>query len=99
MISYFLSSPLLKEINRKVTIVMANLNRLTTEVAELTTVAESAVALINGLSQQIKDAAGDQAKLDELTDKLDAQANSLAAAVAANTPAEEGEDPPADETP
>jgi hypothetical protein len=61
--------------------------RLTEEVEEHTTVAESAITLIKGLSQLIKDAGTDPAKLKALTDKLDAQNAALAAAVSENTPA------------
>lgn len=65
---------------------MADLSALTREVQENGEVAASAVALINGLAQQIRDAAGDQAALDALAADLDAQAGPLADAVAANTP-------------
>lgn len=62
-------------------------NKVESEVTELTTVVDSAVALINGLSQQIRDTAGDAAKANALADTLDKKANELADAVAANTPA------------
>lgn len=80
---------------------MANLTRLTNEIQELTTVVEGATKLISELSQRIKNAGTDEAKLNELTNQLDAQANALAAAVAANTPAEdeEGDQPEGEETP
>lgn len=61
--------------------------RLTEEVEETTTVAESAIVLIKGLSQLIKDAGTDPAKLKALTDKLDAKNAELAAAITENTPA------------
>ena len=60
--------------------------RLTTEVAELRGVNESAVALITGLAAQIRDAAGNEEALNALADSLDAETNRLADAVAANTP-------------
>ncbi len=63
------------------------LDRLTTEVTENADVIASAVTLINGLSQQIRDLQNDPAALAALADKLDAQSNDLAAAVTANTPA------------
>jgi hypothetical protein len=49
-------------------------------------VIDSAIALIAGLAQQIRDAADEPAKLNALADELDAKANVLAAAVQANTP-------------
>ena len=64
----------------------AELERLTTEVTEIGAVVDSAVALINGLAQQIRDLATDPAALNALADELDTKANALAAAVAANTP-------------
>jgi hypothetical protein len=71
----------------KGTLIMADLTRLTQEVAENTTVIESAVTLIEGLAQQIRDNIADQAKLEELADQLDSEANALAAKIAENTPA------------
>lgn len=73
----------------------AALDRLTTEVNENTAVIDSAVTLINGLAQQIRDAVDDPAKLNALADELDAKSNALAAAVAANTPAPPTTEPPA----
>jgi hypothetical protein len=62
------------------------LARLTTEVQEMAGVVDSAVVLIGGLAQQIRDMATDPAALNALADSLDAQASTLAAAVAANSP-------------
>lgn len=62
------------------------LARLQTEVAEMAGVVDSAVALINGLAQQIRDLATDPAALTALADSLDSKAGELAAAVVANTP-------------
>ena len=62
------------------------LARLQTEVTEISGVVDSAVALINGLAQQIRDLAGEPAALAKLADDLDVKAGVLAAAVAANTP-------------
>jgi hypothetical protein len=68
-------------------IVMAkSLERITKEVEEQGDVVQSAATLIEGLAQQIRDAAGDEDKLNQLADKLDAQQQQLAQAVAANTP-------------
>jgi hypothetical protein len=62
------------------------LERLSTEVTEIGTVVDSAIGLINGLAQQIRDLATDPAALNALADSLDSKANELAAAVVANTP-------------
>lgn len=71
-----------------------SLNRLTSEVAENTTVVQSAITLLNNLSQIIRDSVNDPAALNALADQLDTQSNSLAAAITANTPAE----PPGEDT-
>lgn len=67
-------------------IMAGELARLQTEVAEMATVVDSAVGLINGLAQQIRDLATDPAALNALADSLDSKAGELAAAVVANTP-------------
>lgn len=54
------------------------------------TVVDSAVALLSQLSQAIKDAGTDPAKLQALSDAIDAQQSELASAVTANTPAAPG---------
>lgn len=66
----------------------AALDRLTAEVAETKTAVNSVLALVEGLAQQIRDNATDPVALNALADELDAQQAALAAAVAANTPAE-----------
>lgn len=73
-----------------------SLDRLTTEVSENTSVIESAIVLIEGLAQALRDAAADPAAVNALADRLDAQSNALASAVAANTPTPP-EPPPAGE--
>lgn len=75
----------LDRIERKVDNLMANLADLTAKVAELTTVEQSAIALINGLAQQLKDAVGDPAAIQGVIDSLEAGKQALANAVAANT--------------
>lgn len=72
---------------------MADFSGVNTEVARLTDVVSSAVALINGIAAKIDEAvkasdAGDNTALASLSDTLRAQSDSLASAVAANTPAE-----------
>lgn len=78
----------------------AKISALQTDVANLTTVDQSAVALISGLSGQLSFAIqqaksvgmtdGQAAQLDALDQALKGQAQSLAQAVAANTPAAAG---------
>ncbi len=63
----------------------AELDRLTTEVAETRNVVDSAILLIKSLADQIRDNADDPAALNALADTLDAQQADLAEAVAANT--------------
>lgn len=65
----------------------ADLARLTAAVERDETVNQSAITLLNSLSQLIRDNADDPAALNALADKLDAQQQQLADAVVANTPA------------
>lgn len=66
----------------------AELDRLTAEVGEIKTVSDSAIALLDGLSDQIRALQNDPAQLAALADELDAKAAEVAAAIARNTPAE-----------
>jgi len=77
---------------QKVKQMSAELDRVAAEVAQNGEVIDSAVVLLDKLAQLIRDNAGNPAALNKLADDLDASGNKLAAAVAANTPAEE---PPA----
>lgn len=61
--------------------------KLEAEVKETTDLQQSAITLLQGLSQQIKDAGTDAAKLGEITDALDSKNKEFADAIAANTPA------------
>jgi HD superfamily phosphodiesterase len=63
--------------------------RLVDELEENTSVVSSAVALLNSLAQEIRDNAEDEDAINAIADRLDANTNALAQAVAANTPAEE----------
>lgn len=67
-------------------IMAGELQRLQTEVTEMSGVVDSAIGLINGLAQQIRDLANDPAALTAMADELDAKAAALADAVVANTP-------------
>lgn len=61
---------------------------LQAEVAETETVVASAIVLLKGLSERIKEAGTDPVKLRALTSQLDAKNAELAAAIVENTPAE-----------
>jgi hypothetical protein len=65
----------------------AQLDALTAQVAENTAVEASAVALIQGIAAQLAAAQDDPVAVAALVDQLNASADALAAAVAANTPA------------
>jgi len=64
------------------------LDTLKQEVAEEKTVEQSAVALLNGLSQEVANLEPNQAAIDQLAADIKSQSDELAAAVAANTPAQ-----------
>jgi hypothetical protein len=68
---------------------MPALDDLTAQVTKNEDVEASAVTLINGIAQRLKDAiaSNDPAKLTALQTSLSASADALAAAVVANTPA------------
>jgi hypothetical protein len=63
------------------------LDRLKASVESLTAVDTSAVALITGLAEEIRNNVDDSDALNALADKLDSDAATLSAAVTANTPA------------
>lgn len=63
------------------------LDRVKAEVTETKTIQQSAIVLLNSLSQMIRDHIDDPAALTAIADDLDASGNELAAAVQANTPA------------
>jgi hypothetical protein len=66
---------------------MALIDDLEAKVASLTTVEDSAVALLGTLSQMLKDAGTDPARLSAVIATLDSDQTRLADAVTANTPA------------
>ena len=66
---------------------MAALDDLTAQVAVNKTVIDSALALINGIAARITAAGTDPAALAALTTSLKSEDDTLAAAVATNTPA------------
>lgn len=77
---------LLLRILKEEKIMAGELDALTAEVANNTTVEKSALALINGFAAQLAAAGTDPVKLKALSDSLKANDDELAAAVAANTP-------------
>lgn len=78
---------LTKSIHTKLNEMSPEVQRITQEVAELKTVNQSAVALLQSLSQLIRDNIDDKAALTQLANDIDAETNTLADAVTANTPA------------
>ena len=87
------TEPILREIHAELANIKqelqkmtAQLDTLTREVAETKTVVDSAIELLNGLAQMIRDLKDDPAKLEALAADLDSHQRDLANAVAANTP-------------
>jgi hypothetical protein len=78
---------LYERITRMEITLMSTLAQLQAAVTRTEEVEQSAVTLIEGLVEQIKQAGVDQAALDALTNELQAKADAFGAAVAANTPA------------
>lgn len=76
--------------------IMTALEELETEVKENSDVIDSAVTLIKGLAQLVKDAGTDPVKLRNLVTLLDTKAKELAQVVVENTPA--AEEPPQEPT-
>lgn len=76
---------------RRMKVMSAALDRLREEVAENTAAVASAEVLISGLAEQLRNAIGDEEALNALVEELDANSARLAAAVTANTPAEDGD--------
>jgi hypothetical protein len=66
--------------------IMATIEELEAAVTRNTDVDESVLTLLAGISQQLKDAQGNPAKIAEVIAKLDANTQKMADAVTANTP-------------
>lgn len=64
-----------------------DIDQLKAKVTANTAVTQSSVLLIQGLVQQLKDAADDPAELQAVIAEIEANTAALAAAVPANTPA------------
>ena len=78
---------ILKAIKTRGEAMSKELDDLTAEVANATTVEQSAITLIQGLAAQLQAAGTDPAKLQALHDSLVAADSALAAAITATTPA------------
>lgn len=78
---------LTREVRAESQAMSKELDDLTAQVQRNGDVEASAVTLIQGIAQQLKDAQNDPAAVAALAASLGAQADALAAAVAANTPA------------
>lgn len=64
-----------------------DLTALKAQVEKNNQVIESAITLINGLADQIRNSANDPAAIQAIADSMNAESEKLAAAIAANTPA------------
>ncbi len=71
----------------------AQLDTLKANVTELTSVNQSAIALLNGLSAQIAALKDDPIALQQLADDIKADSTAMAAAVTANTPPSQSPSP------
>jgi len=94
---YYLYKKTKLNINSKEENMSDNLKNLEAQVAESVSVTNSAILLIQGIAAKLAAAGTDEIKLAALVESLDASEMALAAAVAANTVAEDEEpvDPPA----
>jgi TolA-binding protein len=79
---------LLEQILKGVNDMTGEVERLRADVMQLTTVEQSAAALLAGLSQQIRDNLNDPTALAQIASDLESSTSELAAAVTANTPAQ-----------
>lgn len=73
-------------INRKLDKIMATVDTIQADVTAENTVIDSAVTLLQGLSDQLRAAGTDPAKLDALATSIEGKTAQLAAAIVANTP-------------
>lgn len=85
------ASPLLEQILEETQAMSDAVNRLQADITNLTSINQSAIALITGLAQQVRDNATDPAALNALADQLEASSSELASAVTANTTASAGD--------
>jgi hypothetical protein len=78
---------IVRKMQKQETTMATDLTALTAAVAADTDVDNSAIILLNQLSQMLKDAATDPQAIADIAAALDANSAALAAAVVANTPA------------
>ena len=78
---------MLRESKGREVAMSVEMDALVVAVNENTSLDDSVIALLNGLSAQILDAAGDKAKATALAAEVQAKSAAVAAAIAANTPA------------
>ena len=76
---------------------MLDLTQLEAEVARDEAVNTSAATLIGRLAEELEAAKDDPVRIQALADRLRSSQDALAAAVAANTPAEQPATPPAED--
>ncbi len=79
---------ILKRIDKRIEKMALDFVPLTDKVTKIDNASDSVITLLQSIAQDIRDEAGNQTKLNELAANLDAKADALAAAVVANTPAE-----------
>ena len=65
---------------------MSHLDTLEAQVRSTTSTIQSAITLINGLADRLREFANDPAKIKELADQLQESSAALADAIIANTP-------------
>lgn len=84
------TSKILGAINQLEKRIMAAIDDLTREVAENKSAMDSAATLLANIKQKLDDAiaAGDMSKVQELSDQLSTNTDTLVAAVTKNTPVE-----------
>lgn len=89
-IEIYESAPDIHALTKKVILMSIALDRLTASVAANASATASVLALLATVSAEIRAGliADDSAALNALADKLDAEGNTIAAAITANTPAE-----------
>lgn len=63
----------------------AEIDRISRSVAQLTSVTQSAIALMQGFAQEIRNRVGDDQALHQLADEIDQRNTELANAVTSNT--------------
>ena len=76
----------LLHIERRIKKMANELDRIESEVTDISGAVDSAIALLSKLADLIRNNAGDPARLNKIADDLDAKGKALADAVVANDP-------------